>query len=758
MVQLYVKHTDNNFYLLDLEDSEVINLKITVKDLSDITKIFSPFTQSFNIKATDKNKILCGFIGNEKIKNSRLSNELDSMVYISGFFYQSGKLKFEKSSYKNGDQKSFKTNFASTLTGISELLGDTTIQDLFKDENGNFDDAIKAVWGKPTLKDRLASIKNVTLSNGVTMKYGIPFISNNRVWGYDNTNFNIPDNIAYKQARPNGSENQIMLNEIRPAVDYMCIMRHLLMKIESPVICPLFDKFELKDLYVWCNAQNLVTPETAAYILQNYLAMLLVRGNVINEDPAVNIPTLPKWRMSLDQMGGVFTIQRVTAPSILNRGWGTGFTLTLKLNNLTSLDGFQTKVIVNLTNSDTGIIIDSQELTGTDIYTYNFDDQDWRGIASLLDSTGKIKVRFEILPVTLVSWSFIKFSSVQVFHHTTLPVIIGESPTLKVNHVSFTYSATNNTNSASLGGNKLNLINALPKIKCIDFLKSFFKTFNISVVPTGINDQSMYWLTPSDIKEVNKPYSSRIVDYTEFVDTESHEKESPSQYTQYSFKHADSEYYDSVYGNGVKFGSLKYPEIPPAKKNAFEVETNYSVMNNSNTFSSHPEGVKTCLGFSNENPATLPNGANRYTPVFDEFTIFYLNQKNLWSSGLSVEYTDTQNLNLQSVLQPLFYHIATQRSLAFGNENGMDRSLYYIYYREFIELLINTNTYKSEFTLTLPPNEIFLNFANLNQGESNIPKGFRSQNEIIIGELRYNLVDASINLVTGGTKITVLNV
>ena len=89
MIQLYIKHTDNNYYLLDLEESESINYKLTVKDLNDITKIFSPFTQAFNIKATDKNKMLCGFVGNEKILRANSTGEFDAMIYISGFLFQS---------------------------------------------------------------------------------------------------------------------------------------------------------------------------------------------------------------------------------------------------------------------------------------------------------------------------------------------------------------------------------------------------------------------------------------------------------------------------------------------------------------------------------------------------------------------------------------------------------------------------------------------------------------------------------------------
>ena len=172
MIQLYIKHTDNNYYLLDLEDSESINYKLTVKDLNDITKIFSPFTQSFNIKATDKNKILCGFVGNEKILRANNTGEFDAMIYISGFLFQSGKLSFEESDYEFLDQKTFKTNFASNLTSLTDKLGDLTIQDLF----GDFDPILKVDWNKNILKDRLSSVKNYTLSNGIDFKYGIPFI------------------------------------------------------------------------------------------------------------------------------------------------------------------------------------------------------------------------------------------------------------------------------------------------------------------------------------------------------------------------------------------------------------------------------------------------------------------------------------------------------------------------------------------------------------------------------------------------------
>lgn len=744
MVQLYIKHTDNNYYLLDLEENEGINYKLTVKDLNDITKIFSPYTQSFTLKATDKNKILCGFVGNEKIQRTNQTGEFDAMIYISGFIFQSGKLTFEESDYEFQDQKEFKTSFASNLTSLSDKLGDLTIQDLFIDENGNFDPLLKTVWNKNVLKDRMQSVRNLTLANGVNFKWGVPFISNNRVWTYDADNLGIVDNIAYKSTKTIEDVNFINLEEVRPAVTYMTIMEHLLLKIGTPVECPAFQKPEIKDLYAFCNSESLVIPSAAAFPLTSYSNFSYLRFDT--KDELVPLPPNPKWIVTKDLSGTIKIKRDETADRLAS--WGDGLDINLKFNNLLPLGQAETRIKVVIRNAVTGIELSNQEITG-DSFTFRLIDI-YRG-QSMLDSNGEIFFKVEILPLTLISWSNIQFQTIQKFRESR-----GGATGNRVTRATFSATATNNTSSTSLGGNELNLITILPKIKCVDFLKSFFKTFNISVINTGKQDQSMYWLTPSDIQEVNKPYSKRIVDYTNFVDIASLNKKKANQYNQYIFKHFDSKYYDSKFGNGTFFGQLSYPEITPDKPTKFEVKTDYSIINQSTTFK-HPFGINTCLAFQNQSPEVLDNGGNRYNPVFEEFTLFYLQPKSLGYAVLSLEYSDTSNNILYSVLEASYKNSFNQKTLSFGANDIDTESLYINYYKSFIEFLVRPNAYLSEFTLNLPPNEIFLNFANLNQGESQIPTGFRAQNEIIIGEQRYSLQDAAIDLTSGKTKLKVIN-
>jgi len=734
MVQIYIKYKDDNYYLLDIEQSEVINLKTTMKDLTDITKIFAPFTQSFNIKATDKNKILCGFVGNEKIQRINNEGKFDALLYISGFLYESGKLSFDESEYENKDQKSFKTNFASNLTGLKELLGDMTIQELFQDSNGAFDPAVRIDWNKTTLQTYLQSITNTTLANGITLKYGVPFISNKRVWTYDADNLAIVDNIAFKLNVSSTSVNAIQLNEVRPSISYMTIMEHLLLKIGVPITCPIFQSPQVKELFVSCNSEKLVSATDVGYNLTDWTSLVYTESGYT--------PVQQRWLVS-ESSDGVFKIERNPAATLIN-SFGNGFDIYLDFVGLVSLDVSVPNIKVSLINAVTGVPLDTQTINGS---TYTFRIIDPVTGASMLDAFGELYLKFQILPMTLCSWSNIPVNFIQK-----------SSILLSGGYMSgqYKYRAQNNTNSVLLGGNKINLISTLPKMKCIDFLKSFFKTFNISVISTGLEDQSMYWVTPENISETNKPYSKRIVDYTPFVTTASMNKKRGNEYNQYVFKHKDSKYYDAVYGNGTNFGELKYPLVAPAKPTKFEVTTDYTIIKQNNVFS-NPSGIKTCLAFTKDTPTTLPNGGNRYKPVYEEFTLMYLKPFDLQGADVSLELITGQNFKITRLLESSFKNPTNGKTLAFGADGVDTDSLYLNYYRSFIELLLLPNTYKSEFECELPPNEIFLNFSNLNQGESNIPTGFRPQNEIIIGEQRYYFLDSTINTNNGKTKLTLLN-
>lgn len=723
MIQIYIKYKDDNFYILDLKESESINLKTTVTDLNDITKIFSPFTQSFKFPATDKNKMLVGFYGNEKLQGNS-SRDFDCLIYVGGFIFDSGKLSIEEIS-----NEEYSGTFGSTISGLVDTIGDATIQELF-------DYNIDIVWDVNTVRNGLQRI-----TNGSNFSWGVPFISNTRTWASTGQ----VDNISYSQTRNDTIENFIKLSEVRPALTYETIMRQLIYKYNLGVICPLFDTPEFKELFILCNAEKFIATEAKFFRLINYLASINfkteTRNNIIS---GYRNPRLgeEKWRIVNNQSSGFFTVSRNTNAYVRD-SWFEGFDILIQFQNLISLENTTPSVVVNIRDADTNALFASIKVENSnENLVFRFKDV-------LLNQTGTVRYYIEILPENLVSWSSIILKNKQYFRlERNGPLGIGNF----VISSNFTHQTENRTLSTNLGGNKINLITLLPKMKAIDFLRSFFKTFKISIISTGLKDNSMYWLTPNNIKEVNKSYSKRIVTYDNGILTS---KKKANNYNQYVFAHKESKYYDAVYGNGTRFGELKYPTIAPAKPTKYEVKTDYSILKQANTFNNGI--VRTCLAFEKDSPTVAQNGGLRFKPVYEEFTLVYLQLKSLGTQSVASEANANSNYKIDSLLEANFVNYTNGKSLAFGSEDGITDSLYLNYYDDFIELLLNPNTYKSEFMVNLPANEIFLNLANTNQNESNIPVGFRPQNEIILGEQRYQLVDSTIDLVTGKSKLILLN-
>lgn len=755
MLQLYIKYSDNNYYLLDLKDSESVNLKTIYKDLNDITKIFSPYTQSFKIPATDKNKRLVGFLGNEKTLN--FGFDFDAKIYVSGFLFQTGKLSFSDFDYEQNEQKELTATFGSTISGLVELLGDSTIQDLFKNTDGSFDKALRISWNVNSVKYFLQKITNTTLENGINLSYGVPFISNIRTWLYED-NLAVVDNIKYNQFRSDVSENFIKLGEVRPAITYATILKQLFLKYNLNVICPILERPEVNELFASCNSESLVTSDEKAFPLNYFENLTTDRYDEKDQIGGVSLPSLSqaRWKTTLTNAPGIFKIKRnETAPYIYN--WKSGFDFKIKFNNLISLESQPTKIKVNLIDADSNIVLQSVTVENSNEYSFFILDKFYKvsgvpaPVETQLNADGEISLKLEILPENLVSWTNIEVGVFQQFYMSR-NLVFGAAEVAKARYKAV---ADNLTKSEDLGGDKLNLITTLPKMKSIDFLKSFLKTFNISIIPTGRENNEMHWVTPSDILEVNKEYSKRRVDYSLYGDKKTLSKKKANQYNQYLFTHKKSKYYESLYGDGTYFGSLVYPTITPSKPTKFEVATDYSILKQSNFTLFN--NIRTCLAFEKEGATVQSNGGNRYKPVFEEFTIFYLKHKTLSDQIVSFENTSINNWAISRVLEANFVNYTNGKSLAFGAENAITDSLYLNYYKDLIERLLNPNAFASTFNLNLPSNEIFLNFSNQEQGQSNIPTGFRPQNDIIIAEQRYSLIDSAIDLTKGQTKLTLLN-
>jgi len=330
---------------------------------------------------------------------------------------------------------------------------------------------------------------------------------------------------------------------------------------------------------------------------------------------------------------------------------------------------------------------------------------------------------------------------------------------------SYKQESFGNNNNSVMGGSQMNLYTAIPEMKCVDFLSSFIKIFNISIFDASPSDDKLFWLTPKDLLVSNKPYSKKEVDYTPFIVSKSITKTIAADYNYYNFKHKTSKYKsnaDYLAARGIEFGQTTYPTIKPTQDlNEFKVETAFCILE-ALPIAGLPNEF-TSYGFTDEVPETLIAGEKRYKPNTDDFTIFFASELRILPTDktLGVQKTNTSNAllvgELKSYVKTSSVH---SNGFSFGFsliQEAVIRSLYYDFYKTQTERLLNPNTLKWMYKLSLPASELVLNYATTQAGMSRVPDGFRLQNEIVLQEQRFSVIDAQIDITTGDSTMNLLN-
>lgn len=731
--EVYVSVDNINFTKLDLEKSESIPMKYVQKDTQDLSKIFSPYSQSFNFKATPNNQKALEFWGNTEVLKSTNGKLFYCKVYANDLLCFVGFLKVSDLTYKNYKPEMYSGNFTTLMADLKSRMGDDLINDLS-------DVPVTVNWTPNSIYPRIATTGTVS---GV--KYYVPLISTNRVWAFDPTgDEGFLDNVAYNVSNSASGNDIIKSDELRPTVSFKSIMDLIKSKYDLDIVEPFINQNEYKDLYAWCNGDNFYSLEKKKFRIITNLGARYVYNDNADFTPK-------KYTATSSTVDSSIKVVRSTTASV----WNDFFTLRVNFNGVSFTGGGNTKGLqMSLVRKSDGIEFANASYTANDDNSFQCDIPVYDSYFISDEIEFFIYIKFEQPTIWQNSEFRINYKAI-----TIAGIVIAKA--------TYAYRSDINNNSVLMNATDVDLIKSLPEMKVIDFLTSYFKTFNISVFETAPDSDKLYWLNPKDINTINNVYSKAEADYTPYVQSLS-KKSRPNDYNYYNFKHANSEYNSNVNykigSGGMEYGQLTYPEVKPTNPNEYKVETNFSiippiVLNGTNNF-------VTYYGFTAEAPEILDSGAKRYTPNTKELTLFYSHGINsLGTDALGFQVTGAgyvfQNGILTNYIKSMPFCKSSNQSLSFSilvfNNIQYPINLFSQYYLEQTLRYLNDNALKQEFDLILPISELYLNEESTIQGFGNVPKGFRLQNDIIISETRFSIIDATIDRVSGKAKLTLLN-
>lgn len=740
ITEVFVSNDGLNYTKLDLHKDESISMKYTQKDLQDISKIFSPYSMSFTFPATPKNRAAFGFFGDTEVIKINTENKFPCKIYNDGVLNLTGFILLSDLKYKNNTPTDFTGNFATSMTNLKDRIGDLTINNLTTE-------LAEINWIPSEVFSLLKGAANKTI-DGVNVSYFIPLISSERVWSVGMPGSALKDNVAYVSTNSPTGNNVVKSTELRPAISFSSIIELIKKKFELQVICPLDERPEYKDLFVWCNSETFFSPKEVKLNMKKQFAPL-VASDTLNE---YHVPNPRKYASSIDLTDESFKIIKQQNQN----EWDKFCDFTVRFENVLITGSTDTpSVNVRIVRKSTSEILISKQV-------------------ELVDN--KFDCTIQLADTLFISNQLEFYVYVQFNQPTTFGNCYVQNSFYyrdgkfgafnKTSHARYTAISNINDNASDVAGTKIDLFRSLPKIKVADFLTSYFKMFNISVFDTSPNDENLYWLTPEDVQTKKKAYSKSTLDYTPFVNISEFKKSNSTDYNYYNFKHATSKYksnIDFLSYIGTEYGQVLYPLVKPANPVEFKVETTFTLMVPVLLAGSYD--TITYYGFGNDAPEILETGEVRYKANYGELTIFYNNGNSILTDSIGVQNNTGSGVLIVSELTSYMKVLPWNKdsnSLGFSilTDNNLvnyTKSLYENYYKNQITRLLNPNVLSQEYSLTLPASEIYLNDATSFQGQGETPTGFRLQNDIIVGENLFTILDATIDITTGKTKLTLLN-
>ena len=243
---------------LELFNDEQINVTSSVQNISDISKVFTDFSQSFTVPATPHNNEIF-----EHFYQSDVNPTIDPNIRRSAFieidltFFRRGKIQLEKSNLKNGQVESYTITFYGDILALKDKFGEDKLKDL------DFS-SLEFAFDGTEIYDRITDT-----ATDYDVRY--PLIANTRLWEYHHGTQDITQNT-----------HAIQYDELFPAIKVSKIFEAIEDKYGITFQSSFFNDQRFRRLFLWgknTNAYEWVS-EQSDIVIDQIIATVIADPNI----------------------------------------------------------------------------------------------------------------------------------------------------------------------------------------------------------------------------------------------------------------------------------------------------------------------------------------------------------------------------------------------------------------------------------------------------------------------------------------------
>ena len=203
-----------DYFKLELFNDEKISVSSTIQNISDLSKIFTDFSQGFTIPCSPyNNKIFQHFYQNDVNATFDYQNRHEAYIEVDTILFRRGKLQLEKANLKDGKPNSYSVTFYGEGVSLKDYFNEDKLSQLdYTTINHQYDS--QEVYNR------------ITIDSSVT-DYNVryPLITSKRVWQFGSSvpipQDSCPEWFTYPVNDSNniGTSTGVILNtELFPAV------------------------------------------------------------------------------------------------------------------------------------------------------------------------------------------------------------------------------------------------------------------------------------------------------------------------------------------------------------------------------------------------------------------------------------------------------------------------------------------------------------------------------------------------------------
>jgi len=497
---------ESDYFRADLFEDESITITDTILNLKDIGKVFTPFSQQFNLPASKTNNKLFRHYENQNVLNSFDARfKHDAVIKLNGIDYKKGKIQFKSVTLKDNKAHAYKVVFFGDAVVLKEIIGDTTLQGL------KYDSAYNFTYNQTNIENFFTASLSTLISTYGSDDIIVPNIHHSKNMRYSTTDGYL-DSIT---------DTRLLYTDLKPAIRLRAITDAIERTYPELSFTGFFNTFDFSKFYMWMHKNE---------------------GYVTNADEGggVNI-CVNRFRHQDDEdptytynatgstIGDVRTLYLL--PYFININVQNEYTVTLAITTSTAEN-----YIVRIKNGATGDLIRYEEYQNQS-GTVNIVEV-FRNLGVIGNSPNNVQLLDLIVEVE-------SGNTITMTQELTITASGQQSWTAN-------YTPTNQDVE-----NTFEISRQMPDMKVIDFLSGLFKMFNLLVYKDGDNINV----------ELPKVYYNKenSYDITKYVDMEKATVNRLFQYKKMDFKFKSKESFLVQFSDEIQ--TVPFAEESFPKKN-----------------------------------------------------------------------------------------------------------------------------------------------------------------------------------------------